>query len=57
MQHRVLPDAEGPERLDTRDIEKGQTPSVETQDCMSPDSEDGLIVQDYRTRSEANNNG
>jgi hypothetical protein len=55
MQHRQLPDAERPERLDTRDIEKGQTPSVETTDCMSPGSEDGLIVQDYKTRSEANN--
>jgi hypothetical protein len=55
MQHRELPDAEGPGRLDTRDIEKGQTPSVETTDCMSPGSEDGLIVRDYKTRSEANN--
>lgn len=57
MQHRVLQDAEGPERLDARDIEKGPTSSVETQDFMSPSSEDGLIVRDCGTRSEANKHG
>lgn len=30
------------------DVEKGQSPSVETQECMSPASDDGLIIRRER---------
>jgi hypothetical protein len=52
-----LPNTHRPELLAARSLEKGQTPSPDTQDCMSPGSEDGLIVRDQRRSTATHGSG